>query len=124
MCGPQPALPQQTDRLYHLLSLRAGGSPLDDGLVIQFPCRGLHDSKLLPRHLAQRWVLHGGGDGADELREDPVWGQDREGAHGVHGRLSDKQTRSVPATAGMGERACHVSRPGQQAPLLATACSF
>lgn len=58
-----------------------------------------------------------------ELREDWSGDPGSEGAHGVHGRLSDKQTRSVPATAGMGERACHVSRPGSN-PLLATACSF
>ena len=68
----------------------SGVSPLDDGFVVQLPGRGLHDGKLLPCHLEQCRVLHGGSDGADELRKDPVWGQDGKGAHGVHGRLPDK----------------------------------
>lgn len=70
-------------------------SPLDDGFIKQLSGRGLHDGKLLPSHKAQCRILHRGRDGADELREDSVRGQDGKGAHGVHGRLPDRQTPSV-----------------------------
>lgn len=77
------------------IELISGFSPLDDGFVIQLPSRGLHNGKLLPCHLAQRGVLHRGADGADELRENPIWRQDGQGAHGVHGRLSNTDIVSV-----------------------------
>lgn len=80
-----------------------GALPLDDGFVVQLPGRGLHDGKLLPCHLVQCRVLHRGGDGADELWEDPVRGQEGEGAHGIHGRLPDKHRQSVCAKAGTGK---------------------
>lgn len=70
-------------------------SPLDDGFIKQLPSRGLHDGKLLPSHEAQCRVLHRGRDGADELREHSIRRQDGKGAHGVHGRLPDRQTPSV-----------------------------
>lgn len=65
-------------------------SPLDDGFVVQLPGRGLHDGKLLPRHQTKRWILHGGSDGADEVWQDAIRGQDGKGAHGIHGRLPEK----------------------------------
>lgn len=90
-------------------------SPLDDRFVIQLPGRGLHDGKLLPCHLAQCRVLHGGGDGADELREDPVRGQDGEGAHGIHGRLPDRHSQCVSRLA-LERGPARLYAPGNQFP--------
>lgn len=82
-------------------------SPLDDGFIKQLSGRGLHDRELLPSHQVQCRILHRGGDGADELREDSIRRQDGKGAHGIHGRLPDRQTPSVDTISSIRNRLYH-----------------